>query len=171
MRQYIFIFQASDSAWDGTKTHPSSLPEVLELLFCRSYGGADGIGMFMVIGIDAGTGIDIGILVPGDGCGCKLFVGGGGGGLEFIRINSNCRLRFAWNFNNSSCCKNNKTKSQSENCLFSIKLKFMIRPHDHTFSITLLHSSSRSFRSLGSIFDKISSRCFVTYAISVWIWY
>lgn len=80
-----FIFQASDSACDGTKTHPSSLPDVLELLFCRSYGGADGIGM------DTGT-ADIGIciFVPGGGCGCdcKLFVGGRGG-LEFMRINSN----------------------------------------------------------------------------------
>lgn len=87
MRHFI---QASDSACDGTKTHPSSLPETLELLFCRSYGGADGIGM--VIGIGVGTGIDIGIVVPGGG-GCKLF--DGGGGLAFIRINSNCRLRFA----------------------------------------------------------------------------
>lgn len=75
---------------------------MLELLFCRSYGGADGIGIFMFIGIDTGDTNDIGMLVPGGGGGGKLFVDGGTGGLEFIRINSNCRLRFAWNFNNSS---------------------------------------------------------------------
>lgn len=103
-RDSIIMFQASDSAWDGTRTHPSSLAEVLELLICRLYGGADGIGLSMVIGMDTdtGTGIGIGIVEPGGG-GCKL-VGGGGGGaaLVFNLINSNCRFRFAWNFNNSS---------------------------------------------------------------------
>lgn len=145
--EYI-ISQASDSVCDGTRTHPSSLPEMLELLFCRLNGiwGADGAGICNE--------------APDTGGGGMLF----GGGLEFIRISSNCRLRFAWNFNNSSYKTNEEqTLNWSPQGIqwnqFRINWEYS---NLYTFSINLLHSSNRSWRSLGSIFDRISSRCLVT---------
>lgn len=75
---------ASDSVWDGTKTHPSSVANILELLFCRLYVGC----VVCLVCVCNKFGSGAGVLI--------------GGGREFIRINCSCRFKFAWNFSSSS---------------------------------------------------------------------